>query len=62
MVGEVFAGLQAIKTAFDIAKTLKDLDSATARNTAVIELQRQILTAQCSTEGSKLPVVSNSDR
>jgi hypothetical protein len=46
MVGEVFAGLSALKTAFDIAKGLKDLDDATRRNAAVIELQEKILTAQ----------------
>jgi DNA-directed RNA polymerase subunit RPC12/RpoP len=46
MVGEVFAGLGAIKTAFDIAKGLKDIDDATRRNAAVIELQEKILVAQ----------------
>jgi len=46
MAGEVFAGLSAIKTAFDIAKGLKDIDDATRRNAAVIELQEKILSAQ----------------
>ncbi len=46
MVGEVFAGLGAIKTAFDIAKGLKDIDDVTRRNAAVIELQEKILVAQ----------------
>jgi hypothetical protein len=46
MVGEVFAGLSAIKTALDLAKGLKDIDDATRRNAAVIELQEQILDAQ----------------
>jgi hypothetical protein len=46
MVAEVFAGLSAIKTAFDIAKGLKDIDDAARRNAAVIELQEKILTAQ----------------
>jgi hypothetical protein len=46
MVGEVLAGLSAIKTAFDIAKGLKDIDDAARRNAAVIELQEKILTAQ----------------
>src|SRR6267142_3086027 len=46
MVGELFAGLGAIKTAFDIAKGLKDIDDAARRNAAVIELQEKILTAQ----------------
>lgn len=46
MVGEVFAGLGALKTAFDIAKGLKDIDDATRRNAAVIELQEKILAAR----------------
>jgi hypothetical protein len=43
MVAEVFAGLSAIKTAFDLAKGLKDIDDAA--NAAVIELQEKILIA-----------------
>jgi hypothetical protein len=46
MVAEVFAGLSALKSAFDIAKGLKDIDNAARRNAAVIELQEKILTAQ----------------
>jgi len=46
MVGEVLAGLSAIKNAFDIAKGLKDIDDAARRNAAVIELQEKILAAQ----------------
>jgi hypothetical protein len=46
MVAEVFAGLSAIKTAFDIAKGLKDIDDVARRNAAVIELQEKILVAQ----------------
>ena len=46
MVAEVFAGLGAIKTAFDIAKGLKEIDDATRRNTAVIELQEKSPIAQ----------------
>lgn len=48
MAGEIFAGLGALKTAFDLAKGLKDIDDATRRNAAVIELQEKILTAQSS--------------
>jgi len=48
MVAEVFAGLSAIKTAFDIAKGLKDIDDAARRNAAVIELQEKILFAQAA--------------
>ncbi|HXL68809.1 MAG TPA: hypothetical protein VN930_08625 [Xanthobacteraceae bacterium] len=46
MVGEVFAGLSALKTAFDLAKGLKDIDDAARRNAAVIELQEKILVAR----------------
>ena len=46
MVAEVFAGLSAIKSAFDIAKGLKDIDDTARRNAAVIELQEKILSAQ----------------
>lgn len=46
MVGEVFAGLGAFKTMLDMAKALKDINDATVRNGAVIELQEQILAAQ----------------
>ena len=48
MVAEVFAGIGALKTAFDLAKGLKDIDDATRRNAAVIELQEKILSAQQS--------------
>lgn len=46
MVGEAIAGLSAVKTAFDMAKALKDIDNAVARNAAVIELQEKIFTAR----------------
>lgn len=46
MVGEALAGLGALKTAFDLAKGLKDINDATIRNGAVIELQEKILAAQ----------------
>ena len=46
MVGEALAGLSALKTAFDMAKGLKDIDDAVRRNAAVIELQEKILSAQ----------------
>jgi hypothetical protein len=36
----------ALKTAFDMAKALKDIDDRTRRNDAVIELQEKILGAQ----------------
>lgn len=46
MVGEAFAGLGALKAAFDIAKGLKDIDDTTRRNAAIIELQEKLLIAQ----------------
>jgi len=46
MASEFIAGLSLFKTAFDIAKGLKDVNDATIRNGAVIELQEAILTAQ----------------
>jgi len=48
MVAEVYGGISAFKAAFDIAKGLKDIDDATRRNAAVIELQEQILGAQAA--------------
>jgi hypothetical protein len=39
-------GASALKTAFDMAKGLKDISDATIRNAAVIELQEKILSAQ----------------
>jgi Mg2+ and Co2+ transporter CorA len=46
MVAEVFAGLSAFKTMFDMAKGLKDINDAAIRNGAVIELQEKILAAR----------------
>lgn len=46
MAAEVFAGIGALKTAFDIAKGLKELDDAAKRNAAIIDLQQTILGAQ----------------
>jgi Zn finger protein HypA/HybF involved in hydrogenase expression len=46
MVAEIYGGISAIKSAFDIAKGLKDIHDATLRNAAVIELQEKLLTAQ----------------
>jgi Zn finger protein HypA/HybF involved in hydrogenase expression len=46
VVAEIFAGMSAIKSAFDIAKGPKDIDDATRRNAAVIDLQEKILAAQ----------------
>jgi hypothetical protein len=46
MPGEILAGFSALKTAFDIAKGLKDIDDAARRNAAIIELQEKLLIAQ----------------
>lgn len=48
MVAEVFGGIAALKSAFDLARGLKDIDDATRRNAAIIELQQKILDAQQS--------------
>jgi hypothetical protein len=46
MVAEFAAGLSAFKTMLDLAKGLRDISDAAARNVAVIELQEKILIAQ----------------
>lgn len=49
MVGDLLiTGLDALKTAFDIGKTIKDMDNSAVRNAAVIDLQNEILTAQAA--------------
>jgi hypothetical protein len=61
MVAEVFAGIGAIKTAFDIARGLKDINDATIRNAAVIELQEKLLTAQ-STQSALLDRIGDLEK
>lgn len=46
MVAEVYAGIGAFKAMLDMAKGLKDINDATVRNAAVIELQEKILSAR----------------
>ncbi|WGJ14133.1 hypothetical protein QEV83_15975 [Methylocapsa sp. D3K7] len=46
MTAEIFAGLSAFKTMFDMAKALQDIHDTTARDRAVIDLQKEILSAQ----------------
>ncbi len=46
MVGEIFAGLSAFKTMFDLAQAMKNMDDAVKRNAAVAELWEQIFAAQ----------------
>jgi len=46
VISETFAGLGIFKTLYDSAKALKDINDATVRNGAVIELQEKILSAR----------------
>jgi hypothetical protein len=46
MVAEVFAGVGAIKTAFDIAQGLHKIHDVAARDRAVVDLQKELLAAQ----------------
>jgi hypothetical protein len=48
VAAEFVSGLSGLKTAFDLAKGLKDMDDRAHRNAAVIELQEKILAAQQS--------------
>lgn len=43
---DIAAGYTALKTAYDIAKGLKDIDDRVKLNAAIIELQEKILAAQ----------------
>jgi hypothetical protein len=45
MMGEIFGGLSAIKTALDIVQGLKNVSDVSARNRAVIELEEKLLAA-----------------
>jgi hypothetical protein len=46
MVGEIFAGLSALNAALNSVKALKDINDATVRNTAIIELLEKLLIAK----------------
>jgi len=46
MVAEVFAGMSAFSSMFNIAKSLKDMNDVAVRNAAISELWEQIFTAQ----------------
>jgi hypothetical protein len=48
MAGEILAGLSGFKAMLDIAKGLKDVSDATARNAIAVELQEKILAAQAA--------------
>jgi hypothetical protein len=45
MASELLTGLGIFKSLFDIAKGLKDIKDAPARNAAIIELQEKIFSA-----------------
>ena len=61
MVAELFAGIGALKSAFDIANGLKDIDDAARRNAAVIDLQEKILSAQAA-QSSLIQTVSDLEK
>lgn len=61
MVGEAFAGLSAVKTAFDLAKGLQNIHDTAARDRAVIELQKEILAAQ-QTQATLIQSVSDLEK
>lgn len=46
MVGEVFAGIGALKAAFDMSKAIVDISDAAKRDRLSINLQKEILSAQ----------------
>ena len=46
MAAELIAGLGLFKSMFDMAKGLKDINDATIRNGAIIELQEHIVSAR----------------
>ena len=46
MLAEAAMGISAIQTALNLVKGMKNLDTAVAINSAVIELQENILSAQ----------------
>lgn len=48
MAAELIAGLGIFKTMFDIAKGLQGIHDTAARDRAVIELQKEILSAQAA--------------
>jgi hypothetical protein len=45
MAGEIFAGLSAFKTMFDMAKALQGMHDTVARDRTAIDLQKEILSA-----------------
>jgi hypothetical protein len=46
MVAETFGGVATLKSAFDLARRLKDIDDVARRDSAMVRLQQKILDAQ----------------
>ena len=46
MVAEVLAGFQAFKSMLDIIKSMKDMNDAVKRNSAIYDLGEQVISAQ----------------
>ena len=46
MVAEIYGGITALKSIFDMAKGLKDMNDESARKSAVIDLQEKIMNVQ----------------
>lgn len=60
-MGEMFAGLSAIKTAFDLALGLKNIQDAPSRDRAINELGEKILAAR-GAQASLLDEISDLER
>jgi hypothetical protein len=52
-LAEIATGYSALKTAYEMAKGLKDINDRVALNAAVIELQEKILSAQEAASSAK---------
>lgn len=53
VVAEIATGYSALKSAYELAKGLKDINDRVALNAAVIELQEKILSAQEAASSAK---------
>ena len=58
---DIYEGLSSFKVMLDIAKGIKDLNDATARYAAVIDLQEKILAAQAA-QSDLIQQVSNLEK
>ena len=48
MAADFIAGISVFKSLYDSAKALKDINDATIRNAAVMDIQEKVLTAQAA--------------